>query len=75
MARAFDLGVYANPVTPPAVPRNACLIRTSYMATHKDEQLERVLEAFRKVDKKFGITESKEYENIENHLRKRRDED
>jgi 8-amino-7-oxononanoate synthase len=71
----FELGVYANPVTPPAVPRNACLIRTSYMATHKDEQLERVLEAFRKVDKKFGITESKEYENIENHLRKRRDED
>ena len=71
----FDLGVYANPVTPPAVPRNACLIRTSYMATHKDKQLEKVIDAFFKINKKFRITESKEYKNIETHLRERRNED
>jgi len=42
----FEAGVYTNPVIPPAVPYNQCLLRTSYMATHTDEQLEFVLEKF-----------------------------
>ena len=40
----FDAGVYTNPVIPPAVPPAGSLLRTSYMATHTDEQLDRVLE-------------------------------
>jgi 8-amino-7-oxononanoate synthase len=31
------------------------LIRTSYTATHTDEQLDRVLEIFHRAGKKFGI--------------------
>ena len=31
------------------------LIRTSYTATHTDEQLDRVLEVFEKVGKKMGV--------------------
>jgi 8-amino-7-oxononanoate synthase len=48
-------GVYANVAVSPAVPPGKALIRTSYMATHTDEQLERVLEAFKKVGKSIGL--------------------
>ena len=43
----FDAGVFTNPVIPPAVPEGECLIRTSYMATHADRELDRVHEVFR----------------------------
>jgi 8-amino-7-oxononanoate synthase len=48
-------GVFANVAVSPAVPDGRALIRTSYMATHADEQLDRVLEAFKKVGKKLGL--------------------
>lgn len=48
-------GVYTNPVISPAVPPGRALLRTSYMATHTDEQLKRALDTFEKVGKKFGI--------------------
>ncbi|HHX44431.1 MAG TPA: 8-amino-7-oxononanoate synthase [Chloroflexi bacterium] len=51
----FDAGIYVNPVLPPAVPPNQSLLRTSYMATHTDAQLDRVLETFETVGKQFGI--------------------
>ncbi len=51
----FDNGVYTNVVLPPAVPQNQTLLRTSYMATHTDEQLEKVLTIFEKVGKELGV--------------------
>ena len=54
----FDEGVFVNPVLPPAVPPNKSLLRTSYMATHTDEQLDRVLEIFYKVGKETGLIEA-----------------
>jgi 8-amino-7-oxononanoate synthase len=51
----FEAGVYVNAVVPPAVPKGQALVRTSYMATHTDEHLNRILEAFRKVGIKQGI--------------------
>jgi len=51
----FDNGVYTNVVLPPAVPQNQTLLRTSYMATHTDEQLEKVLSVFEKVGKELGV--------------------
>jgi 7-keto-8-aminopelargonate synthetase-like enzyme len=42
-------GVYTNPVLPPGVPPEMSLLRTSYMATHKKEQLDRALAAFKTV--------------------------
>ncbi|HUI67594.1 MAG TPA: pyridoxal phosphate-dependent aminotransferase family protein [Nitrospirota bacterium] len=62
MERAFtmwkilsDEGVFVNPVAPPATPPGRCLIRTSYMATHTDEMLDRVLVILEKAGKKLGI--------------------
>jgi 8-amino-7-oxononanoate synthase len=51
----FDAGVFTNPVAAPAVPEGRCLLRTSYMATHTDEQLDFVLEQLERVGKKYGI--------------------
>ncbi len=51
----FEAGVYVNPVVPPAVPPNHALFRTSYMATHTDEQLDRVLDTFERVGKRVGV--------------------
>ncbi len=48
-------GIFANVAVSPAVPPGKALIRTSYMATHTDEHLDRVLEAFKKVGKALGI--------------------
>jgi 8-amino-7-oxononanoate synthase len=51
----FEAGVYTNVALPPAVPEGKSLLRTSYMATHTDEQLDRVLEIFEKVGKEQGL--------------------
>jgi len=51
----FDAGVFVNPIISPAVATGHQLLRTSYMATHTDQQLETVLEIFGKVGKQIGI--------------------
>ena len=51
----FEEGVFVNPVISPATPPGRQLLRTSYMATHTDAQLDRVLEIFEKVGKKLGV--------------------
>jgi 7-keto-8-aminopelargonate synthetase-like enzyme len=51
----YEAGVYTNPVIPPAVPSGCSLLRTSYMATHTDEQLDRVLSTFQEVGQSLGI--------------------
>ena len=48
-------GLFVNPVVPPAVPDGSCLIRTSYMATHTDQQLDFALEIFKKTGKSLGL--------------------
>jgi hypothetical protein len=53
--RIFDEGIFANPVLPPAVPANACLIRTSYMATHRREDLQEALDIFERVGHEVGV--------------------
>jgi 8-amino-7-oxononanoate synthase len=51
----FDAGVFVNPVISPAVSSGHQLLRTSYMATHTDEQLDKVLSIFETIGKKVGI--------------------
>ncbi|MCH2108051.1 MAG: aminotransferase class I/II-fold pyridoxal phosphate-dependent enzyme [Polyangiaceae bacterium] len=48
-------GVYTNPFISPGVPPKSAMLRTSYMATHEREQLDRALEAFETVGKKYGV--------------------
>jgi len=51
----YENGIFVNPVVSPAVPPGMALLRTSYMATHKDDELDKVLEIFGKLGKKFGV--------------------
>jgi 8-amino-7-oxononanoate synthase len=51
----FENGVFVNPVISPAVAPGRQLLRTSYMATHTDEQLDQVLETFKKVGDHLGL--------------------
>jgi len=50
-----DEGIFANAAIPPAVAPGRTLIRTSYTATHTDTQLDRVLDTFHRLGKKYGI--------------------
>ncbi|MEA5079403.1 MAG: aminotransferase class I/II-fold pyridoxal phosphate-dependent enzyme [Anaerolineaceae bacterium] len=51
----FDNGVFVNPVVSPAVSQGHQLLRTSYMATHTDAQMDEVLSVFARVGKEIGI--------------------
>lgn len=51
----FEAGVFVNPVISPAVSPGRQLLRTSYMATHTDEQLDTVLEIFSRIGKQVGL--------------------
>lgn len=50
-----DYSIYVNPFITPGVPPKQQVLRTSYMATHEKHHLDRALEAFEKVGKKFGV--------------------
>ena len=54
-ARLIEQGVFVNPVITPAVPPGMNLLRTSYMATHTEEDLDQVLGAFKAVSEQMRI--------------------
>lgn len=56
VAELKEMGVFATPVTYPAVPYGQSLIRTSYMATHTRDDIEMIGAAFRKLAPKYKIT-------------------
>jgi 8-amino-7-oxononanoate synthase len=53
--RLYDEGVYTNVFIPPGVPPSMSLLRTSYMATHTDEQLDQVLEIMTRVGREAHL--------------------
>ena len=52
--KLFDAGVFVNAFISPGVPNGMQMLRTSYMATHEDQHLDRILETFRKIGKELG---------------------
>jgi 7-keto-8-aminopelargonate synthetase-like enzyme len=53
--RLQEEGVFVNPVVSPAVPPGRAMIRTSYMATHRREHLDKALEAIERVGRELGV--------------------
>jgi 8-amino-7-oxononanoate synthase len=47
--------IFTTPAVSPAVPKGRAIIRTSYNSAHTQEHLERVLRAFEKVGRSFGV--------------------
>ena len=54
-ARAFDAGVFINPVIPPACAPQDTLVRVALMATHTKEQVDRAVAALKKVFQDLDI--------------------
>ena len=46
-------GIFAPGIRPPTVPKNKCRIRTSIMATHTDEHIDRAIEVFTRLESFF----------------------
>ena len=55
--KCFEAGLYTNCVLPPGVPPDLCLLRTSYMATHTDEQIDRALNILGEVGRELELIE------------------
>jgi len=53
--KLYDHGVFATPVVSPAVPQGCALIRTSYMASHTEDDLNYVLDVVQKLGREFGL--------------------
>ncbi len=55
----FEQGVFVNPVTSPAVPKNHELLRISLMATHTKEMLDHALQIFETLKTPFWPIQNK----------------
>ena len=53
--KLFDAGVFTNAFISPGVPPGMAMLRTSYMSTHEEEHLNRILELFGEIGKELGI--------------------
>jgi 8-amino-7-oxononanoate synthase len=51
----FEAGLYTNAVVAPAVPPDQCMLRTSYMATHSDEEIDRALNILGEVGRELAL--------------------
>jgi len=51
----FEKGLYTNAVVSPAAPPDQGLLRTSYMATHTNEQIDRALNILGEVGRELGL--------------------
>ncbi len=51
----YDAGVFVNAFVRPGVPPGMEMLRTSYMATHEEKHLDKILEIFEVIAKKLGV--------------------
>ena len=51
----FDAGVFVNAFVSPGVPPGMGLLRTSFMASHEDHHLNKILEVFGTAGRKLGV--------------------
>jgi len=61
--RLFEEGIFATPAIFPAVRYGEAIVRTSFMATHTDSDLDRVLEIFEKLARELGTFDDPAYVN------------
>jgi 8-amino-7-oxononanoate synthase len=69
--RLFDNGIFATPAIYPAVRRGQAIIRTSYMSTHTQEQLDYVLEVFERIARELNIFEDDAYQRAAGEIPQR----
>ena len=50
-----EMGIFANPVISPAVPPGRSLMRLTLMATHTDEHVQKIIDAFAQAGRAVGL--------------------
>lgn len=53
--KLYDGGVFVNAFVPPGVPPNMSMMRTSYMASHEDVHLDKILSVFADIGRELGM--------------------
>ncbi len=56
--KLFEAGVFANAFISPGVPEGMQMMRTSYMAVHERQHLDRILELFKEVGEELGVLDN-----------------
>lgn len=51
----FDAGVFVNAFISPGVPNGMQMLRTSYMASHESQHLDKILEVFGDIGRRLGV--------------------
>jgi len=59
--RLFEEGVFATPAIYPAVRYGEAIVRTSFMSSHTDEDLDKVLDIFARIAKELGTFDDPAY--------------
>jgi 8-amino-7-oxononanoate synthase len=59
--KLYEAGIFATPAVFPAVRYGEAIIRTSYMTTHTDSELDYVLETFGRLGRELGVFEEAAY--------------
>ncbi len=58
--KLFDAGVFVNAFVVPGVMQGMQMMRTSYMATHEKQHLDRILELFKEIGEELGVLDEEE---------------
>lgn len=53
--KTYEAGVYTNCFVPPSVPEGGCLLRSSVIATHTEEQIDRALNIMQDAGRELGL--------------------
>lgn len=53
--KLYDRDIFVNAFIPPGVPPNMSMMRTSYMASHEKEHLDKILDAFADIGKELQL--------------------
>ncbi|MFL5341967.1 MAG: aminotransferase class I/II-fold pyridoxal phosphate-dependent enzyme [Gemmataceae bacterium] len=59
--KLYEAGIFTTPAIFPAVRYGQAVVRTSYMASHTDEELDYVLETFERIGKELGVFQDAAY--------------
>jgi 8-amino-7-oxononanoate synthase len=51
----YDAGIFVNVFISPGVPQGKQMLRTSYMATHEESHLQKIVDTFIQVGKQLGV--------------------
>ena len=58
--KLFDAGVFVNAFIAPGVMQGMQMMRTSFMATHEKQHLDRILELFKEIGEELGVLDEEE---------------